>query len=210
LQVEHPARARVALGRGITAFTAPHCLQSAPCGGELSLALLEKGLARQVADRLALQARAAGGEGRGQRQVGVLRLLRELVVRQMIGAIGVKVAAGRGAGEPLAQKIVHLAVGMEQAVRAFVHQNGKAQLPTAQNSQRHRCCDEAGNPAPLPCCRCAKSGECHDCPRMHNQPDPAPGRDRRDAHPFFRPEYLAGIGGLYRGHGNSPILMRRS
>ena len=90
LHVERPACERVSLTSAI--FAPQHRGYTAQRRRKLRAPLFKERLPGQVARELAAQAVAAGWKRRGQGQVGIFGLLREFVVRQMIGAIGEQVA----------------------------------------------------------------------------------------------------------------------
>ena len=128
------------------------------------------------------------------------------MVRQMIGAIGEQIAACRSARWPLTQPVIGLAVGVQQAMRAIMHQDRKPQLPPAQYRQRQRRHQNAGEPVIIPCRRAAKGRKGDSHPTMQHQPDAAPPRQGGDGAPVLCGENVARIGGLYRWHDASMFM----
>ena len=199
--VERSTGRVIAFGRGSSVLgTGQHRLQTFPRDRELVAALLEKGLAGQVADDLAPHAGLAGREGSGQAEIGIFALLGETVMGQMIGAVAVQIAAGRRAGQPLAGKIIGLAPGVEQAVRRFVHQDRQPQLPPADQHQRDRGRDQPGEPVPLPEQSGAAGDQRHHQPAVQRQPQSVPARHASQRRPFLAGEYLIRFGSFDSGH----------
>src|SRR3546814_11404162 len=95
--------------------------------------LFRSGLAGQVAQHLAAQAGARRGKELRQRQVGILGLLREFVMLQVVGAIGDQVRADCRAGQPLAEEIVDFAVRVERAMRSEERRVGKECVSTCRS-----------------------------------------------------------------------------
>ena len=180
------------------AFAAQHRPEPDERKAELRGALLEEGLPGQVADHLAPQAGARRRKRLRQRQVGVLGLLGELMVLEVVGAIGEQVRSGRGAGQPLTKEIVHLALRVEQSVRRFVHQDREAELASADEDDREQPADRVLRPGGKP-----HRGDADD-PRMRDEPRPPPRRDARDGRPLRAVEKAVGRQQADGRHG--PIL----
>ena len=180
LHVERPACERVSLTSAI--FAPQHRGYTAQRRRKLRAPLLEESLPGQVADELAAQAVAAGWKRRGQGQVGVFGLLREFVVRQMIGAIGEQIATCCSTRRPLPQPVVGFAIGVQQTVRTVMHQDGQPQLPPAQYGQRQRRHQYPGKPVIVPRRSSTKCRKRHDDPRMDDEPDAAPNDRTIDVH----------------------------
>ena len=172
LHVERPACMRVSLTRAV--FAAQYRGYSAQRRRKLRAPLFEERLPGQVADELAAQAVTAGWKRRRQGQVGVFGLLREFVVRQMIGAIGEQVATRCSTRRPLPQPVVGFAIGVQQPVRAVMHQDGQPQLPPAQHGQCQRRYQYSGKPVIVPRRSTTKCRKRHDDPRMDDEPYTAP------------------------------------
>ncbi len=96
-------------------------------------ALLEPGLAGQVAQHLAAERGPRDRKGRLEAEIGVLRLLGEHVVLQMVFAV----ASDAAAAQPLADPLVDPRIAVQGAVSGVVLQDAQAQLPRADDHHRH-------------------------------------------------------------------------
>lgn len=117
----------------------------APGLAPLLLAPLPAGLAGEVAAHLAPQAVAGDRKRRRQHQIGVVGLLGEAVVFQVIGAIELQIGAHRPGAEPLAGELVPAPGAEQQAMGGIMHQDGEAELAPADH---HHGEDEAERVGP--------------------------------------------------------------
>ena len=119
------------------------------------------------------------------------------MVLEMIGAIGDQIGPDRRSGEPLPQKIVDLAIGVQRAVRGVVHQDRKAELSSADNDDG----EQPGQGIATP--RRQADGSDADDPAVCDEPDAVPGGGLGDRRPLLAVEKA--IGRQEADGGHAPV-----
>ena len=156
-------------------------------------ALLDEGLAAEVAPDFAGEGCMADWERRRQRQVRVLGLLHIAVVLQVVGAV--RPQCGRA--QPGRHPVVDPPVAVQGAVRRVVHQDEQAQLACTDHHHRQWDQHRPGCTGPHGCADHA--------PAVRHQPQPAPGRTCTQVLPLRGGEVVQRVGS--RGNGHVGVLL---
>ena len=135
-------------------------------------ALLEKSLPGQVADDFAAQRGGGDWKRRRQRQVGVVGLLHEAVVLQMVGPIHPQLVTT----QPARHGVINAAARVQQTMRRLMHQDEQAELPVADD---HHNQGNRQRPDDTHAHRHADH-----CPAVRHQQQAAPARFSRKRRPF--------------------------
>jgi hypothetical protein len=161
--------------------------------------LFYKSLPGEITDRLAGIALFGDRERRRERQIGILGLLGEFMMLQMIGAVAGEIGPDRHSADPLSDPLVDRLVAVQSAMRGLMHQDRQSQLTGADDHDR----DQPGQRIGPQRDQC--DGRNDRAPGMYHQPHPAQRTARRQAAPFFRRKNGFGIDARHDRHGKSSL-----
>src|SRR5262245_10959540 len=153
---------------------------------QLRLALLITGLAGDIAQEFAAIAELRDRKWRRQYEVGIILLLRARMMLQMIAAISAGLGKNRIGTKPLAQGQIGFLVGRQAAMRPVMHQDGKPELPRADDADRQ----QIGQRIRPPRHQCDRTQ--YQRPRMRDQGRALPGRTLPDGDQLILGEKIAG------------------
>ena len=85
--------------------------------------LFYKSLAGEIADHFARVAFLGDRKRRREREIGILGLLGKFVMLQMIRSVAGEIGADRDRAQPLSDPFIDRPVGVQPAMRGFMHQN---------------------------------------------------------------------------------------
>src|ERR1700738_4188643 len=100
--------------------------------------LFYKSLPGEIADRLAGIALFADRKRRRQRQIGILGLLGEFMMLQMIGAVAGEIGPDWHRADPLSYPLVDGLVAVKSAMRGLMHQDRETKLAGADDHDRYQ------------------------------------------------------------------------